>query len=212
MQPRSRQPWTRRRTFHPHIRRVRLARRDTTEIHGHGRGLKARAGERAGVGARYGDGRVLLLTRRGGDVFLDLLGAGGGRLEAVLSGLRCGLLDADRGWLEGERLWLGGGLMLLRVLRAVVLAVLRGRVRVLDAVGEGGGHGRLGEAGGVWCRLAAELGEVEVGAGAVADVHGLAELALAVEAVEDDAVDDDGDGFHDDFDDGADEGPVLYGA
>ena len=57
--------------------------------------------------------------------------------------------------------------------------------------------------------MGAELGEVEVGAGFVADGHGLAELALGPEAVEDDGVDDDAEGFDDDFDDAADEGPVL---
>lgn len=35
------------------------------------------------------------------------------------------------------------------------------------------------------------------------------EAAFGVEAVEDDAVDGDGDYFDDDFDEGADEGPVL---
>lgn len=179
-----------------------------TEVHM--RGLKAGTGQGTGVRARDRDGGVLLLTRRGGDVFLDLLSTGRGELEAFLSGLRCGLLDADRGCLKSERLGLSEGLMLLRVLRAVVLAVLCRRVLILDAGGEGGGHGCLGEAGGVWRGLGAQLCEVEIGAGAVADVHGLAELALAVEAVEDDAVDDDCDGFYDDFDDAADERPILY--
>jgi hypothetical protein len=73
----------------------------------------------------------------------------------------------------------------------------------------GGGEGA--EAGGVGGSLGAELGEVEVGAGFVAVVHCLAELALGVVAVEDYAVDGDGDGFDDDFDDAADDGPGLGG-
>jgi hypothetical protein len=54
------------------------------------------------------------------------------------------------------------------------------------------------------------LGEVEIGTGAVADGHGLAELALGPEAVEDDGVNDDAEGLDDDFNDAADKGPVLY--
>jgi hypothetical protein len=57
--------------------------------------------------------------------------------------------------------------------------------------------------------LGAQLGEVEVGARFIAVVHCLAELALGVVAVEDDAVDGDGDGLDNDFDDAADDGPGL---
>jgi hypothetical protein len=59
--------------------------------------------------------------------------------------------------------------------------------------------------------LGAELGEVQVRAGAVAHGHGLAELALGPEAVEDDAVNDDAEKLDDDFDDAADKCPVLSG-
>ena len=119
------------------------------------------------------------------------------------------------GWgLECEGFWLGKALMLLRELHAfavaVVLAVFGSILRVVVEVRwERGRHGGFGEAWGVWGRLAAQLGEVEVGAGAVAQVHGFVQLALGVEAVEDDGVDGDGDDFDDDFDDGADEGPGL---
>jgi hypothetical protein len=41
--------------------------------------------------------------------------------------------------------------------------------------------------------LRTELSEVEIGTGAVADVHGLAETLLGVITVEDDAVKNDGD-------------------
>ena len=57
--------------------------------------------------------------------------------------------------------------------------------------------------------LRAELGEVQVGTGLVADSHGLPELPLRPEAVEDDAVDDDAEDLHDDLDDAADKRPVL---
>ena len=84
-------------------------------------------------------------------------------------------------------------------------------VVVVEGGAEGGGHGGFGEAGGVGGGLGAQLGEVEVGAGFVADVHALVQFALGVEAVEDDGVDGDCYYFDDDFDDGADEGPVLGG-
>lgn len=68
------------------------------------------------------------------------------------------------------------------------------------------------EARGVGRGLGAELGEVEVGAGAVAEVHRFVEAALGVEAVEDDGVDGDGDDLDGDFDDGADQRPALEAA
>ncbi len=74
------------------------------------------------------------------------------------------------------------------------------------------GGARAVEARGVGRGLGAELGEVEVGAGAVAEVHGFVEAALGVEAVEDDGVDGNGDDLDDDLDDGADQGPVLEAA
>lgn len=54
------------------------------------------------------------------------------------------------------------------------------------------------------------MSKIEVGAGAVADVHGFAEALLAVVAVEDNAIEDDGYGFQDDLNDAADEGPILF--
>jgi len=65
---------------------------------------------------------------------------------------------------------------------------------------------------GIWSGLGAKLSKVEIGAGLVADSHGLAELALGVEAVEDDAVNCDCEDFDYHFDDAADEGPVLKSA
>ena len=97
-----------------------------------------------------------------------------------------------------------------------VLALLGGLDRVVvglvvvQVLGEGSGYGCFLEAGGVGRGLSAELGEVEVRARAVADVHGFVEATLREDAVGDDAVDGDGDDFDDDFDEGADETPVLW--
>lgn len=81
-------------------------------------------------------------------------------------------------------------------------------------LGSGAGkHGRLGaESGSVGSGLETELSEVEIGAGTVTHVHGLVELALAVVAVEDDAVQGDADDLDDDLDDDADQAPVLEAA
>ena len=65
------------------------------------------------------------------------------------------------------------------------------------------------EARRVRCGLRAQLGEVKVGSGPVAHVHGLTQATLGVVAVEDDAVDQDRHGFHDNFDDAADQRPRL---
>jgi hypothetical protein len=72
-----------------------------------------------------------------------------------------------------------------------------------------GAWGERSEAGSVGCRLGAELSKIEVGTSLVSHGHGLAELALGPEAVEDDGVDDDAECFNDDFDDTADKRPVL---
>jgi len=61
----------------------------------------------------------------------------------------------------------------------------------------------------VGCGLRAQLSEVEIGAGAVADGHGLSELPLGPEAVEDDGVDDDAQRLNNDLDNAADQRPVL---
>lgn len=168
---------------------------------------------------------VLLLARGGADVVvLTLLEAGGdrwggrlcadGRGEASLLDLGGCACDLDGRCLQGEGLGLGDfarvGVLdfvafavLRRGLGVVVLGVAWGRTPAAGAGGKGT------EAGGVGGGLGAELGEVEVGSGLVAHGHGLPELALGPEAVEDDGVDDDAEGFDYDFDDAADEGPVL---
>jgi hypothetical protein len=162
---------------------------------GHGRGLvDSWRGCRVGQGGREaalggdGGGRVGLVGR-------------GLELEAALLGGKLGLGDHEALAAGGER---------RRVLLDVAVEVLEvggreaGRHGVLR---KGGGLGT--EAGRVGGRLGAELGEVEIGAGLVAHVHGLMQLALGPVAVKDDAVQDDADDFDNELDDDADEGPVL---
>lgn len=72
--------------------------------------------------------------------------------------------------------------------------------------------GRAREARRVGGGLRAKLGEIEIGASSVSDVHGLVQAALGVVSVEDDAVEQDADDLDDDLDDDADEGPVLEAA
>jgi hypothetical protein len=137
-----------------------------------------------------------------------------GGIEATLFHLRRRARDLDRRGRELEGLGLHD-LADVGVLHLVALARLGGRVRVhVHGVAgrrapAAGARGHGTEAGGVGSGLGAQLGEIEVGAGAVAHLHRLPELALGPEAVEDDAVDDDAEDFDDDFDDAADECPVL---
>jgi hypothetical protein len=136
------------------------------------------------------------------------------RLKAILFHLRCRTSDLDRRCLERKRLGLSN-LACICVLHFVALARFSSGVRVhIHRVAwwwaPAAGARRHGtEAWGVGCGLRAELGEVEIGAGAVTHGHGLAELALGPEAVEDDAVDGDNEDFDYDFDDAAYEGPIL---
>lgn len=64
----------------------------------------------------------------------------------------------------------------------------------------------------VRCALTPQLRQVEIGASTVTVVHALPELILGVEAIENHAVDRDGDKFHNDFDDAADQTPILQSA
>lgn len=96
-----------------------------------------------------------------------------------------------------------GGAVLCSRLGVDVGWVAWGRAPAARARGERAESRRVG------CGLRAELGEVEIGAGLVTHGHGLAELALGPEAVEDDGVDDDAERLYDDFNDAADKGPVL---
>jgi len=54
-----------------------------------------------------------------------------------------------------------------------------------------------------------QLGQVQIVASIVSAVHGLHETALGPEAVEDDDVDQKHKDFDDDFNDGADQAPIL---
>lgn len=138
-----------------------------------------------------------------------------GGLEAVLPDGWGGVLDADGGRLEGEGFGLREGLVLGCELCGCVIVVAVVVVVVVDfailGVVQRGGAGSV-EAWGVGRGLRAELGEVEVGAGAVTEIHRLVEPALGVEAVEDDAVDGDGDDLDDDLDEGTDQRPGLQAA
>lgn len=70
----------------------------------------------------------------------------------------------------------------------------------------------LSKTRGIGSGLTAELGEVEIRAGLVPDIHALSELALAPESIKDDGVDGNGDCLDHDFDDAADECPILHAA
>lgn len=129
-------------------------------------------------------------------------------------------MDLDRWWLQREGLWCGrdagGGGFDEAGAWGVALFGIGERVGVVGGWWEAWGFhvGAVGwgegpEAGGVGRGLRAQLGQVEVGASFVADVHGLTKLAFGVVAVEDDAIDGDGDGLDDDFDDAAYKGPGL---
>ena len=189
------------------------------------KGLLCRPGARRLIRARDGNGGVLLLARRDWCVAGVRLGGSPWRrwdrdVEAPHRGLRRGGVDLDRGRLQREWLRCGRDAGLRGFdeagARGVALFGIGERVggvgggwkaRRLHVSAVGWGEGP--EAGGVGRGLRAQLGEVEVRASFVADVHGLAELAFGVVAVEDDAIDDNGDGLDDDFDDAADKGPGL---
>lgn len=98
----------------------------------------------------------------------------------------------------------GGGVL------ADVGQVSIGSGRVTGRHGIGTESGGLGaEAGSVGSRLAAELGEVEIGSSTVSHVHRLEKASLCVVTVEDDAVEEDTENLDDHLDDDADHGPVL---
>jgi hypothetical protein len=135
-------------------------------------------------------------------------------IEAVLVDLgRCASnLDrrcSEREWLGLNNLADGG------VLYFVALACFSGRVRVnvhwvAWRWAPAAGARREGtESGSVGCRLRAQLSKVEIRSSTVTLSHGLPELALGPESVEDDAVDDDAKEFDNDLDDAAHESPVL---
>lgn len=114
------------------------------------------------------------------------------------------MLDADGGWLElewflglAEGCTLGDELHALLCFAHFVFLMI---VIIMHVGRESRCHGRFDESRGVRRGLGAELGEVQIGAGAVAEIHGLVEFAFGPDAVEDDAVKEEGDYFDNDFD------------
>jgi hypothetical protein len=181
------------------------------------------------VCARDGDRRVLLFARRRIDVlvvaFLEAWGnrregwrhclCAGRGIEAVLVHLRCCVGDLDGGCLQAEGLWLDDLADLGILDLAVVLVGSRHAVGI-NVVWVAGwwapaarARRKRAKAGRVGGGLRTQLGKVEVRTGSVALSHGLPQLLLRPEAVEDDAVDDDAKDFDDDFDNGTDKAPVL---
>lgn len=177
----------------------------------------------AGVSTRNGNGIVGRLVGGSRSLVLKVRGWRRGR---GTGGGEAGLLHLGGG--VGS---LGGRGLELEVQVALATELGR-RLDELGSRGEGaflnvgevsvggrrvaGGHGvlaqggRLGsKTGGVGSGLAAELREIEIGAGTVSHIHGLEEAALGVVAVEDDAVEHDAEDLDDDLNDDADHGPVL---
>lgn len=161
-----------------------------------------------------------------GSMLLDLLARWRGcasisRCEGALRGLGCGRWCLCRRCLQLEA---GFGLGELRLRLNKLRTRSEGAFLDVGQVAVGGRglagrHGilaksrRLGaESRSVGCGLTAQLGEVEVGAGAVSHVHGLEEASLRVVSVEDDAVQQNAENLDYDFDDDADQGPVLQTA
>lgn len=97
--------------------------------------------------------------------------------------------------------------MLLRELggAVVVLAVFSGINRIVVDIR----REVLLKARRIWCGLSSQLSEVEIRACAIAEVHRLMKLPLRVEPVEDNPIDGNGNYFDNNFDEGADERPVL---
>lgn len=121
---------------------------------------KARTRQRTSIRPRDRDRLISLLARRSRDMIIHFRY----RLEAILRHAWRSMLNANRWRLQRKRFGLReGGLTFLCILRCVVFSVFRFADRVVMQVGrKGGGHGCLLEARGVWCRLTAELGEVQV--------------------------------------------------
>jgi len=144
-------------------------------------------------------------------------GAGSCRcVETILFHLWGCAGDFDGWCLEGEGLGLDN-LASVCVLDFVALAVFSGRVGVhvhrvarrWSPAARARRHGT--EARCVGRGLRAELSKIEIGAGTVTLGHGLPELPLGPESVEDDSVDGDTQDFNDYLDDAAHKSPVLQG-
>ena len=131
-------------------------------------------------------------------------------IEAVRGEAGSGVLEPDRWRLKLERLWLRERPGRVGELRVGPISLFGLGVDILrDPRAEGGGRHRPRVARRVRGGLRAQLGEVEIAASPVAEIHGLAKPPLGPIAVEDDAVDDDGDDLDHDLDDAAEERPIL---
>lgn len=180
---------------------------------------KTRAVEGTRISAWDGHRSVLLLARCSLNVVYPPLNwwAGSAR-EAGLLDLWRGGVDFDGRRLESE----GLGVQYCVRLRVDKLGAGAGESFFSGGRGVVGGWweawgldvlrvrwGERTEARGVGSGLRAQLGEVEIRAGAVTDVHGLAKTLLGVVSVEDDGVEEDGDALQDDFNEAANQRPRL---
>lgn len=139
--------------------------------------------------------------------------------EAVLLHIGCGALYPDRRSLKLERLRWRRSTTQFGVKRDILDTVATDVVEAILDIRSLGVvvHWRLPAsitrrerpARSVGSGLGTKLSEVEIRAGFVPGRHRLAELAFGVEAVEDNGVNGNSDGLDDDFNDGADKGPVL---
>ena len=80
---------------------------------------------------------------------------------------------------------------------------------VVKVSGEGWRHGGLLESWRVGRRLSPELSEIEIRACPVAEIHGLVKLPFGPVSVEDHPIERDDNDFDHNFDDCADQGPML---
>ena len=114
--------------------------------------------------------------------------------------------DGRRLQLEGFRLRvrlpLRGILCCVSILRVVDVVIPNVRVEISR-------HGRLGKSWSIRGRLCPQLGQIQIGACFVAHIHRFVEPTFGIESIEDDRVDGNRDNFNDDFDQGADQGPIL---
>ena len=93
-----------------------------------------------------------------------------------------------------------------------MFTIFSGRILVTSLGGEGRRAHALSKTRSIGSGLRAELREVKVRAGLVSDIHALSELALAPESIEDNSIDSNGDCLDHDFNDAADESPILHAA
>ena len=85
----------------------------------------------------------------------------------------------------------------------VVFAIFRGVDRIIvEVCRKCGSQGSFLETRCIWRRLASELSKIKIRASFVTQIHRFGEPALGVKAVEDNAVNADGDNLDDNLDEG----------